>query len=337
MSSLSIPSFLSYSNEFKLITCSYCLRAIDPSIISSYTKKHLEDEGVSKEEQALILASLIRLEVLPIKESYNKIVSFTSIKPLLPIPFLPILNELFKCSSCFTIKLSKQSILRHISIDHPSFKDKENRYKIVLGQCLRINHFYFPIENKDKGREEGEASFNTQLDSATTSLLDSYFKQEESIKEQATIFTLNLEVDKLTPFQLKTKYYQFLLNKDLKHLSVIPNWMYSVSGSLTFYLFASSMLAHRLLYRVTASESTCMPKTVTYRLYCRQYNRPTCTLRIRTLMGGRLYVALDVDTLILHVNMDTSSSQDILTPSLLASLEPLHYNAEYSVLICKAC
>ena len=218
MSSISILSFLSYSNKFKLIICSYYLRALDPSIISSHSKKHLEDEGINKEEQGLILASLKGLEVLPIKESYNKILSFTSIKPLLPIPFLPILNNLFKCSSCLTIKLSKQSILRHISIDHPSIKDKENRYKIVLGQCLRINQFYFLIENKDKGREEREASLNTQLDIATTSLLDSYFKQEESIKEQATIFTLNLEVDKLTPFQLKTKYYQFLLNKDLKHL-----------------------------------------------------------------------------------------------------------------------
>jgi len=218
MSSISIPSFLSYSNEFKLLTCSYCLRALEPSIISSHSKKHLEDEGVNKEDQGFILASLIRLEVLPINKSYNKILSFTSNKPLLLIPFLLILSNIFKCSSCFTIKLSKQNILRHISIDHPSLKDKENRYKIILGQCLLINRFYFPIENKDKGREEGEASLNTQLDSAATSFLDSYFQQEESIKEQATTFTLNLEVDKLTPFQLKTKYYQFLLNKDLKRL-----------------------------------------------------------------------------------------------------------------------
>ena len=50
MSSISILSFLSYSNEFKLLICSYCLRALEPSIISSYSKKHLEDEGVNKED-----------------------------------------------------------------------------------------------------------------------------------------------------------------------------------------------------------------------------------------------------------------------------------------------
>jgi len=237
-------SFLVYYPDFKLLLCSACFQAINPPNFKGHLERHFapsynrgrEKEGKVREALAL----LSKLEVASLQESYSLIISFSKHFTLLPFQELKIVEDIFACSCsryCNTLKQSKRYIRKHIKEEHPStpLEDLESSYIVIRkAQSLEPTRFFFKVEEKEKGKaraaipsiveeeeeeEEEEGDKEEDLFKQASSLfIQEVQSKRDAINNKSNSFTLNPN-EKLTPFQMKTKYIEFLSSRDLSQLS----------------------------------------------------------------------------------------------------------------------
>jgi Orsellinic acid/F9775 biosynthesis cluster protein D len=144
--------FLSYYRDFKLLLCSECFLAINPTSFQSHIARHIKLYTKQQRESIISRALLVysTLEVSSLKESLDLIKLFTKYFNLQAFKELKVL-DLFLCnrsSTCSIVLSSEYSIKRHIRESHSttSPSPSPSPYKVIKGQALEINKFYFEIK-----------------------------------------------------------------------------------------------------------------------------------------------------------------------------------------------
>ena len=138
--------FLSYYKDFQLVLCSKCSFALNLSGFKSHINKHLK--VFPKEEKNALLSKALLvfniLEVSSLKESLDSIICFSKDFNLQAFKELKVL-DLFLCSfsNCSVILSSQYSIKRYIRED---YLNTNTSYKVIKGQCLEINKFFFQLK-----------------------------------------------------------------------------------------------------------------------------------------------------------------------------------------------
>jgi hypothetical protein len=231
--------FLSYYKDFKLLLCSKCSLAIYSTAFKSHIIKHLKlfpkEEKASLLDQALLVYN--SLEVSSLKESLELIILFTKSFELQAFKELKVL-DLFLCnlnSNCSVILSSEYSIKRHIREKHSTSSSRSSlgpSYRVIKGQALEINKFFFEIKPKslvlgsledssrsrsNRSRSSSSSSRIDALEQAKEVFLASSSKKEEQYLEELSSFTLDPK-DKLSPFQVKTRYIEYINKYSVKDL-----------------------------------------------------------------------------------------------------------------------
>jgi hypothetical protein len=214
--------FLSYYKDFKLLVCSKCLLGLNPSAFQSHISKHLKiyprEERSSLISQAMTIFT--SLEVSSLKESLGLIVLFSKSFELQALKELAIL-DLFICnlnSNCSIILSSEYSIKRHIRENH--IGTNTTSYKVIKGQALEINKFFFEIKPSNPriiGAISSSSSRIEPLEEAKEVFLATYSKKEEEYLKKLSSFKLDPK-DKLSPFQIKTRYIDYINKYNIKDL-----------------------------------------------------------------------------------------------------------------------
>jgi hypothetical protein len=179
---------LSYYNDFKLLLCSSCNIALNPTNLKGHFARYFLDlKGKAKAEAVLrAIGVLQELEVSPLSLSLNLITSFSTTHTFFPFLELNTLRGgLYKCAFCPYIVLNKLVVQRHLREQHShlKFSSLSKTYTFVArGQSLESTKYYFQIETKDKGKEtqgtrgEEEEELHSPL---SASLIDPLKEGEE--------------------------------------------------------------------------------------------------------------------------------------------------------------
>jgi hypothetical protein len=160
------------------------------------------------------------LEVSSLKESLGLIVLFSKSFELQALKELAIL-DLFICnlnSNCSIILSSEYSIKRHIRENH--IGTNTTSYKVIKGQALEINKFFFEIKPSNPriiGAISSSSSRIEPLEEAKEVFLATYSKKEEEYLKKLSSFKLDPK-DKLSPFQIKTRYIDYINKYNIKDL-----------------------------------------------------------------------------------------------------------------------
>ena len=116
---------------------------------------------------------------------------------------------------------SEYSIKRHIRETHIGCSTSS--YKVIKGQALKINKFFFEIKSKvsihSSEVESSGSSLNLiePLKQAKEVFLAKYSKKEEKYLEKLSSFKLDSK-EKLSPFQIKTRYIEYINKYNTKDL-----------------------------------------------------------------------------------------------------------------------
>ena len=225
--------FLSYYKDFKLVLCSKCFLGLNSTAFKSHIIKHLL-LLLKKEKDSLIAQALLvykDLEVFSLKESLRLINLFTKSFELQVFKELKVL-DLFLCNfnnNCFVILSNKYSIKRHLRENHSSSSFNTNSstssYKVIKRQALEINKFFFEIKSNNSfisnlSISDRLRSSSPRIDSierAKESFIANYFKKEEIYLEKLSSFKLDPK-EKLSPFQIKTRYIEYINKYNIKDL-----------------------------------------------------------------------------------------------------------------------
>ena len=207
--------FLSYYKDFKLVLCSKCFLGLNSTAFKSHIVKYLLLLP-KKEKDSLIAQALLvykDLEVSSLKESLRLINLFTKFFKLQAFKELKVL-DLFLCNfnnNCSIILSSEYSIKRHLRESHSSSSSNTNSntssYKVIKGQALEINKFFFEIKSNNSlisnlSTSDRSRSSSRRIDSierAKESFIANYSKKEEIYLEKLNSFKLDPK-EKLSPF-----------------------------------------------------------------------------------------------------------------------------------------
>ena len=241
---------ISYYKDFKLLLCSSCNIALGLANFKGHFARHFLDlKGKAKAEVISRAISIIQeLEVFPLSLSLDLITSFSTTHTLFPFQELNVIKGLLKCTFCPYIVLTKLAIQKHLREEHSHLKvSKLSKSYIVVaqGQCLEPRRYYFQVETRDKGKkaqggeeeeeeeeeEEGlhsplSASLNLEgedpLAQASRLFLKEFHSKREALFSDSTRYSLSKE-ESLSPLQKKTKYLQFLHNRNLQSLALLSS------------------------------------------------------------------------------------------------------------------
>lgn len=245
-------SFLSYYQDFKLLLCSTCFLAINPLNFKGHLTKHFTNyKGKEKDNKIKEVLNILKdLEVSNLIESHNLILLFSKQFNLFPFKELKILRNIYQCAisnTCSISNLSEYRIKRHIREEHKDLLSNLNdinflnKYIVIpKGQSLEKTRFFFAVKDKGKGKEIEEEEEESQEESlieeelieeeseseddfklASSLFLKEFESKKKEIKEKLSNFKLDLN-DKLTLFQTKTRYIEFITKykrEDLINLS----------------------------------------------------------------------------------------------------------------------
>ena len=134
---------------------------------------------------------------------------------------------MFLCTlkpDCFIVLSSEYSIKRHIHESHPNL-NSNNPYKVIKGQALEINKFFFevklnnPLINSLISDNPNNTTLTLiePLEKAKEVFLATYQKKEDAFISNLYSFKLDPK-DKLSPFQAKTKYVEYISKYPIKDL-----------------------------------------------------------------------------------------------------------------------
>jgi superfamily II DNA helicase RecQ len=214
---------LVYYSDFKLVLCSICKSAV--TNISFHFKSHVEVQKAEKKRLIKLISEVLpSLTLSSLEDSYKLILKFKEEFPLVLIPFKELfIIPIFMCNICFICLISKPNIIRHLKENHLINKDLTSlSYKELKGQGLSKQRFFFsiiePISNIDSIIEDKEPSLEVE-DPSLASLKLAYLDTADRSLNQAILSntTLNSK-EKLTPFQNKTRYIEYItkfVSKDL--------------------------------------------------------------------------------------------------------------------------
>jgi hypothetical protein len=236
---------LSYYTDFKVLLCSSCNAAISPANFKGHLAKHFLDlKGKAKEDITLRAISILQeLEVSPLSSSLDLITSFSTTHTLFPFLELGTLRGLYRCVFCLHIVRDKSVVQKHLRKEHShlSISKLSKSYTVIAkGQCLESKRYYFQVETRDKGKsvqggeeEEGEeeelhSPLSTSLDleeedpfaQASRLFLKEFHSKREALFSDSTRYSLSKE-ESLSPLQKKTRYLQFLNNRNLQSLTLL--------------------------------------------------------------------------------------------------------------------
>jgi hypothetical protein len=241
---LSCLDFISYYKDFKLLLCSSCNIALNLAQFKGHFTKHfLGTKGKAKDKLVLKAISILQeLEVSSLSLSLDLINAFSITNTLFPFQELKTFFNLFKCSYCTYIVFSKKNLQKHIRDKHQNqglnFDNiaLSSSYIVVSkGQSLERNKYCFQVENQDKGkqvlREEKEQNSNNNslnleeeeedlFVQASNLFIKEFDSKKDSLFNKYKNYSLNKE-EPLSPLQKKTKYIQFLDNKNLQNLAML--------------------------------------------------------------------------------------------------------------------
>ena len=229
--------FLSYYRDFKLLLCSKCFLGLNSTAFKSHIIKHIKlytkEEINSIVSRALLVYS--SLEVSSLKESLELINLFTKYFELQAFKELKVL-DLFLCnlsSNCSIVLSSEYSIKRHIRENHSSTSPNPNPspspYKVIKGQALEINKFFFQIKSntssststssssRASSRSRSSSPREDTMEQAKEAFMASYSKKEALYLDKLSSFKLDPK-EKLTPFQIKTRYPEYINKYSLEEL-----------------------------------------------------------------------------------------------------------------------
>ena len=219
--------FLSYYKDFKLIFCSTCAFALITTAFKSHLLKHLKLFPKIERESIIHQALLIfnNLEISDIKESLDLIILFSKLFILPAFKELEIKDLfLYNLSSNYsTILSSEYSIKRHIREIHNNINSNNLSYKVIKGQILEINKFFFEIKlNNSINLEEFNKSGSNSpiidpLKEAKEAFKANFLKKEEDYLEELNSFNLDVK-KKLSFFQIKTHYIEYINKYNIKDL-----------------------------------------------------------------------------------------------------------------------
>ena len=220
--------FLSYYKDFKLLLCSTCQIAF--GITSRSFKAHLlkHINIYSKEQKDLLISQAIiifnSLEILSLKESLDLILLFSKSFNLGVFKELALI-DLFTCNAnnCLMILSSEYSIKRH-------FRENHNNnlispiFIIKKGHALEINKFFFEINLNTSivniisinSRESSPIELN-ELNQAKEVFLANFAEKQKGYLKELSNFKLDPQ-DKLSPFQIKTRYIEYISKYNLEDL-----------------------------------------------------------------------------------------------------------------------
>ena len=230
-------NYLVYYFDFKLILCSICNLGINKDYLKAHLSKHLDSlKGKERTNKVTSLYSLLNsIELESLSNSLDLISNFIKLQSrFLTLKELDII-PLYKCLTCSSLYKSKQNIRRHNTEKHKDLK--LNPYYIVIkGQSLEPTRFFFEILLKEKDIEQGsisnsratsldiessildpETSKSNSLEEAKNTFLSSFKKKEEGFLEKLSSFKLNPK-EKLSPFQIKTRYTEYINKYNIKDL-----------------------------------------------------------------------------------------------------------------------
>jgi Orsellinic acid/F9775 biosynthesis cluster protein D len=238
---------LSYYKDFRVLLCSSCKIAISSANFKGYLAKHsLDLKGKVKGDTIRRATSILQeLEVSSLSLSLDLITSFSTTHTLFPFPKLGTLNSLHKCAFCLYIVKGKKVIQKHLKEEHSYLKvSKLSKSYIVVakGQCLEPKRYYFQVKTRDKGKqaqrgEEGEeeeeelhSPLSASLDleeedpfaQASRLFLKEFYSKKEALFSNSTRYSLSKE-ECLSPLQKKTRYLQFLNNKNLQSFALLSS------------------------------------------------------------------------------------------------------------------
>jgi hypothetical protein len=237
---------LSYYEDFKVLLCASCNTAISPVNLKGHLAKHFLDlKGKVKEDIILRAISILQeLEVSPLSSSLDLITSFSTTHTLFPFQELGTFKSLHKCTFCGHIVRNKKVVLKHLKEEHSYLKvSKLSKGYIVVakGQCLESKRHYFQVETRDENKqaqrgEEGEEEEGEELHSPLSASLDleeedafaqasrlflkEFHSKREVLFSNSTHYSLSKD-ESLSPLQKKTRYLQFLNNRDLQSLTLL--------------------------------------------------------------------------------------------------------------------
>jgi superfamily II DNA helicase RecQ/predicted RNA binding protein with dsRBD fold (UPF0201 family) len=216
--------FLSYYKDFKLVLCAKCLVGLNSSTFRSHIHKHLKLYSKIDKEALLsqALAIFSTLEVSSLKDSLGLIVLFSKHFELSAFKELDII-DLFICnlnSNCSMILSSQYSIKRHIREHH--IGSSTTSYRVIRGQALEINKFFFEIKPSSSIDSSilglsSPTEYIEPLEQAKDLFLAKYSKKEEQFLNKLSSFKLDPK-EKLTPFQVKTRYIEYISKHNTKDL-----------------------------------------------------------------------------------------------------------------------
>lgn len=237
-SELNLYHFIYYL-DFKLLLCSTCKSAVLRDHIKGHVFKHLSSyKGEAKVSKATSLATsfLSSLEVEPISKSLERVLSFqATIDPFLLFQELEI-NAFYKCLTCSNLFKSQQNIRRHRAQEHAGPK-LDPYYIVTQGQALESFRSFLEVKLREGGAEvdlssPGPASprppllaaepvtsspARDPLEEAKRAFLSSFSQKEELYLKKLSSSNLD-KSEKLTPFQIKTRYIEYINKYNINDL-----------------------------------------------------------------------------------------------------------------------
>ena len=220
--------FLSYYKDFKLLLCSTCQIAFGITCRSfkAHLLKHLNI--YSKEQKTLLISQAViifnSLEILSLKESLDLILLFSKSFNLRVFKELVLINLfIYNANNYLMILSSEYSIKRHFRENHNNNLISP-MFIIKKGHTLEINKFFFEINLNTlianiisiNSRESSPIELN-ELNQAKEVFLANFAEKQKGYLKELSNFKLDPQ-DKLSPFQIKTRYIEYISKYNLEDL-----------------------------------------------------------------------------------------------------------------------
>jgi hypothetical protein len=212
-----------YYFDFKLLLCSECHIAINKDYLKAHLLKHLISyKGKTKELKAIEVINFFnKLEINSFSNSLVLISSFIKIYPSFYFKEL-LIDSYYKCNFCFKLFKSFQNFKRHIISDHINIdlKELESYFLLIKGQKLGSNNGFFEINLKEKlslNNNSNSLEELSILEQAKQAFLANFSKKEDLFLNKLNNIKINSK-EKLTPFQTKTRYLEYINKHNIKDL-----------------------------------------------------------------------------------------------------------------------
>ncbi|KAN0099058.1 hypothetical protein V8E51_012833 [Hyaloscypha variabilis] len=228
-----------YYLDFKLLLCATCKSAVSQDYIKGHIFKHISTyKGKAKVSKATSFATtlLSSFEVKSVSKSLELVLDFqATIDTFFRFQELET-TSFYKCITCSSLFRSQQNIQRHRAQEHASLK-LDPYYIVIKGQSLEPTRYFFELQLKEKGvkvnlssprptsprppRLEAENVPSSPtldpLEEAKRAFLSSFSQKEAVYLTKLGSFSLD-PAEKLTPFQIKTRYVEYIHKYNINDL-----------------------------------------------------------------------------------------------------------------------